>query len=247
MKKILLTTGLLATSAISSAAFAGGGHSPATATINGEDNNPKNDYYTSPNHNPDEVHDFYIGLSGGWTRIDEQDSNFGGALVNTDLDDGWNTSLHLGYDFALAQGVGLRPEIELGYKTNDIDSHSIGGVNTAGADGRSEAYVAMANFYYDFENSSRFTPYVGAGIGAARVNLDGYSSTTTGPMIDDSDTVFAYQGIAGVDFALDEQWSIFSDYKYFTANDPEVTTSAGNTTDVDFDTHNVQVGLKMKF
>lgn len=247
MKKLLLTTGLLATTAFSGAAFAGGAHAPATATIDGDDNNPNNNYYTDRNHNPDEVHDFYIGVSGGWTRLDEQDFSFGGVPTNTDHGDGWNAGLHLGYAFALAQGIGLRPELELGYKTNDVDEHSAGGTALAGSDGKTETYLAMANFYYDFKNTSRFTPYLGAGIGAARVNVDGYSSTTTGGMIDDEDTVFAYQGIAGVDYALDEQWSIFSDYKYFSANDAEVNTSAGNSTDLSMDTHNIQVGLKMKF
>ncbi len=89
-----------------------------------------------------------------------------------------------------------------------------------------------ANVYYDFHNSSKFTPYLGFGVGLARVDMDYYSrfaresdpvniSTFKDPALNAklagttstgrntfSDVVLSWQAIAGVDYQLTEPMSI---------------------------------------
>ena len=61
------------------------------------------------------------------------------------------------------------------------------------------------------------SPYLGAGIGVARVSLDGYTSSGT-LIVDDSDTVFAGQLSAGVLYALNEQVSLDLGYRITSYN-----------------------------
>ena len=93
----------------------------------------------------------------------------------------------------------------------------------------------FVNLYYDFTSKSRWTPYLGVGLGVAQVSLD-YASrfarssdamditTFTGPEADVlnarlantttigrgnlSDTLFGYQAIAGVDYRISEPFTV---------------------------------------
>ena len=90
------------------------------------------------------------------------------------------------------------------------------------------AHLFLGNLYYDFAPNSRITPYVGVGTGVARTSLDYYSrwkrnddpdqiktfndpvlrariaGTTTIAMAKLSDTLLAYQAVAGVDYQVSE-------------------------------------------
>ncbi len=92
----------------------------------------------------------------------------------------------------------------------------------------------FANLYYDYHSGSKFTPYVGFGVGVARVSLDYFglfrrnydptqittfpanqqdlnqqlAGTTTYGRAKLSDTLFGYQLIAGVDYRVSEPVSI---------------------------------------
>ena len=50
----------------------------------------------------------------------------------------------------------------------------------------------MANGWYDFDTGGKWVPFVGAGIGAARINLEIESIGGTAVTYDECDTVFAY-------------------------------------------------------
>ncbi len=91
----------------------------------------------------------------------------------------------------------------------------------------------FTNLYYDFTSDSKWTPYLGAGVGFARVSLDYFSrftrssnpsdittfdnndtlngalaGTTTIGRSEFSDTLFGYQAIAGVDYRISEPVTI---------------------------------------
>ncbi len=90
----------------------------------------------------------------------------------------------------------------------------------------------FANFYYDWHSGSKFTPYVGVGIGFSEVSLDFYSrwtrnyeaakiSTFSNPALNErlagtttigrnkfSETLFGYQGLFGMDYSVNEKVSI---------------------------------------
>lgn len=93
----------------------------------------------------------------------------------------------------------MRTELEGSYRRNNVDK--ITGPGASGGEGSFRSFGVMANEYYDFHNTSAWTPYLGAGVGVAFENArrigNAFAANNT---INDWDTQFAYQGIAGVDY-----------------------------------------------
>ena len=180
---------------------------------------------------------FYVGAGIGpnWTR----DSGITGTGINVDADfgTGWAGALTVGH----AYGNGVRSEIELGRRSNDLDS--ISGVTTGTGD--VTAWSGMLNVLYDFKTGTPLTPYLGAGIGAARVSLD--ARPIGASRIDDSDSAFAYQGIAGVGYRLNDATQAFLDYRYFATAELGFSTAAGTAVDADYKNHTLMVGLRYSF
>lgn len=106
------------------------------------------------------------------------------------------------------------------------------------------AHQFFLNAYYDFLNSSRWTPYVGAGVGWARTSLDyqarfsrrtvaqGYpadepqAAAGTLSLLDSgfTDTLFGFQFLGGLDYALTEKVSIGMKARWASFQDLEGDT-----------------------
>lgn len=180
----------------------------------------------------------YLSLGGGanWTR----DADITGTGINTtaDTDTGWAVTGALGYRY----GNGLRSEVEVGYRSNGVDSLS--GVTNGSGDIR--AWNFMGNVLYEFSTGTKVIPYVGAGIGAARISFDDVTPVG-GSRIDDSDWRFAYQGIAGVSYKVTDRVELFGDYRYLGTTDPSFSTASGTSVDSEYGNHTVMVGLRWTF
>jgi opacity protein-like surface antigen len=86
------------------------------------------------------------------------------------------------------------------------------------ADGGSvQTWALMANAWWDIKNDSRFTPYIGGGIGYAISKFHG------GAVYDGVDGNFAWQLGVGVDVDVSEETSLGLGYRYFDAGNVEVT------------------------
>lgn len=117
--------------------------------------------------------------------------------------------------------------------------------NVSGASGSGDvdALSVIANVFYDIDIGSKFEPYVGAGLGLARVSADGASpiSTTT---IDDDDFGYALQAAAGVAYPLNERLKLTVDYRFLSVQDLDYTTASGVGVEADYNDHAVFVGLR---
>jgi len=103
----------------------------------------------------------------------------------------------------------------------------------------------MGNALYDFMPYSRWTPYIGGGVGAADLNV--HNLTAIGLFGGSSnDWEFAYQGIAGVKFAATPQVSISVDYRYFATTNPTFAIAGGTATG-QYATHNVMASIAYHF
>lgn len=164
----------------------------------------------------------------GWYVRGDLGGNFQGEVDGSPkakADDGWIVSGGGGY----ALGNGFRAEGELAYLDSDLKGSAGGDVKTLGA---------FANGYYDFNTGTKFTPFVGAGIGFANVKVDS-------PLVDDDDTGFAYQVKAGVGYQFNDRLIGEAAYRYMGVTD--VTIGSGvNRLDGDFTSHAVTVGLRYK-
>lgn len=127
---------------------------------------------------------------------------------DTDLGEGLSVSAAIGFQYAKT-----RTELEYRRMTPSID-----GVAYTGGPAISpgpvvnddfEVQALMSNVYFDLVNTSRFTPYVGVGVGGARVENE----------LGERDAVFAYQGRAGVEVALGRKLSVGAEYVYFRTLD----------------------------
>jgi opacity protein-like surface antigen len=168
----------------------------------------------------------------------------GNNVFELDYKRGLDLDLVAGYDFGF-----FRLEGELGWKRArlgdfGVDSGFVSSLNTAlnrpsgvgdpvGANaaltagsidvgGRVKVLSGMVNALLDFGNDDGVSFYVGGGAGRARVSFAG-----------DRDNAWAYQGIAGVRFALSENVDLGLKYRYFRTGrvnlaDDAVTTFAGN-------------------
>ena len=180
----------------------------------------------------------YLGLAGG--AVLPLDSDISGTAISTsaDLDAGWTGLGAIGYRFA----SGVRSEFELGYRSADVDSLS--GVSSG--TGKVGVGSAMGNAVYAFGSDSPFTPYLGLGIGLASVEFDDVQPVG-GSVLDDSDAVFAYQGIVGLGYRLSEQLQLFTDYRYFATADAGLSTRANVSVDGDYADHTLLFGLRFSF
>ena len=180
---------------------------------------------------------FYLGagLGANWTR--DTDITGVGTNLKAEFDTGWMGALSLGW----AYGNGARAELEFGYRRNDLESIA----GAAASSGDASSWRGMVNAYYDFKTETQITPYLGVGIGAARVNLKAAPFGAT--RLDDSDSAFAYQGIAGAGYRIDERLQVFADYRYFATTSLDFTTAAGTAVDADYGNHTLMVGLRFNF
>ena len=106
----------------------------------------------------------------------------------------------------------------------------------------------LFNGYYDFSTSSAFAPYVGGGLGVANIEAEGFGVDAIPVVLDDDDTVIAYQLMAGLGYDISDRTNIFAEYRYFGTDSPELTTSPATgsvTTDLDFSSNQFRFGVRI--
>ncbi len=182
----------------------------------------------------------YVGVGAGINFPQDSDMDAAGINHDVEYDEGWGLAATLGYHNW--QWHGFRPELELAYRANDIDSVN----NISGNNGEVEIFSTMLNAIYDINTNTSVTPYLGVGAGGAWLNYDDVAPVGGGVVNDDSWTP-AVQAIAGVDVDLSDTVALFANYNYLYAFDGDVKNNAGQSFDSDYDGHSVMVGLRFNF
>ncbi len=187
----------------------------------------------------------YVSAQGGATFLLNADHDGAGAAdFETEHDTGWNAGGSLGVDFGE-----FRTEFELNYRENDVDKLKAPGLTDSSPGGSISVFSFLLNAFYDFENRTGFTPYIGAGVGGAVVSLDKVTDFTgTVANVNAEQTVFAFKGIVGGSLALTPRIDLTVDYSFFGTSDPEFENSAtGGKIDSEIRSHNVNGGLRFRF
>jgi OmpA-OmpF porin, OOP family len=177
----------------------------------------------------------YVSGNIGSAVLNDSTLTEPGISVDAEFDTGLGITAALGYDMG-----GGRVELEFGYRSNDIDKFSAGGMSVAGG-GDVTSTSLMLNGYFDFKSQSQWTPFLGAGLGMAKVDVE---NVTIGNIVigDADDTVFAYQFIAGLGYAVTPNTSIDISYRYFATADLDL-----EGTDAEYDSHNFMIGARFSF
>ncbi|MEX3014352.1 outer membrane protein [Gymnodinialimonas hymeniacidonis] len=201
------------------------------------------------------LQDRYGFVFGGVTF--EGQSDFDGVItppgglqsVDTDYDSGFNFGIGVGATIAPS----VRAEVELSYTQSDADQIFFSGNGSAAevnVDGGIRATTLFANALYDFDTGGPFTPYLGAGLGAAFIEQD----LVYGPgvAVNEDDTVFAAQLIAGASYDLSDALALTADLRYRRFFDVESNrfNPAGVSTGIvsgDYNDLSLNVGLRFRF
>ena len=179
------------------------------------------------------VSGLYIGAIGGanfkqqeQVRVALPASGLGPAYGRSGFKTGYVGIGSVGYGF----GNGLRLEVEGNYRRNDYGRGNAG----LATSGRQETYGAMANALFDLDVGSPYVyPYVGAGVGYARINQRvGFVLPPYVGRIDESDNGFAYQAIAGLSFPIPPVvgLSLVAEYRYYAITGDHSYSGGGNVT-----------------
>jgi outer membrane protein OmpA-like peptidoglycan-associated protein len=181
---------------------------------------------------------WYLGLEGGANWIDDWSPLVGkGQVADVQFDTGWAAIGSIGYAFT----QNWRTEVEFGYRKNEISAVV---ADLDWQDGTLWEASAMANVLYDIRLADKLGLSIGAGAGADFANL-----TERGPGLDqsDQDWNFAYQGIAGLNYALGSRTTAFVNYRYFRVANPnfDMSSLGGDLIEGDdFVKHTVTAGLR---
>ncbi|MDL2314166.1 porin family protein [Desulfovibrio sp. OttesenSCG-928-C14] len=171
-----------------------------------------------------------------------------------DTDSVYGGSLALGYDFAPAFNVPVRMELEYAIfsEAEATDSKTVDDVRIKHEQSY-QVQTIMANFYWDFETATAFTPYIGVGLGMAIIdteaeaNVVGYGKAKAG-----SDTVtnFAASGTIGLEYAFNHNWSMDMGYRFIWLGEAETKrykNTVGRSKTDDLWMHQLFLGLRYTF
>jgi len=192
---------------------------------------------------------------------DDSDSVFMGEVVMGKLCGPWRTELSLAkhgtFEFTTDsyQGGMERPDIPdtlLRVAVLDIPEQPEIPPESYEYDTEIDNLTLMLSVYYDFMvgTDQRWMPYVGAGIGAARNDVDVTDGVVSG---DDDETDFAWQLAAGVGYKMTQAVDLQVGYRYIDFGEADISLSsdledfsAGNFK-ADLTAHEMFVGLRWKF
>lgn len=191
----------------------------------------------------------YLSAFGAYTDADDVGFAVAPGTIDTSFDDGLGLGVAYGTRLGPVGANGRwRIEGELSWRSNDVDDHRLNGsAPLAGSDGELNSTALMANLLVDFNEAAQFTPYVGAGIGFAKVEASDFGTSGIPDVLDDDATEFAWQFIAGAGWDVSPTAELFAEYRYFATADASVTTSTATgsvDTDISYDTNNVTFGIR---
>lgn len=188
----------------------------------------------------------YLGIEGGAVWPEDVSFSASGGSGNLSFDTGWSLGAVAGYNFGT-----WRLEGEYAYRSNSNDGSVTAGTSgfTESGGGDTVTNALFLNAFYDFRMvSPTVYPYLGAGGGVAWVDQE---LSTPSFRVDDSDTVFAYQFIAGIGFDVSKAFTMTLDYRYFATADPSytfnTTSGASGSFNAESKSSNVMLTLRFNF
>jgi len=118
-------------------------------------------------------------------------------------------------------------------------------------DSKISATTLMANAYVDLGNIVGFTPYLGGGLGGAKMHWDDLATSSSDHKGQGGQWRFAYSAHAGVSYDVSQSLKFDAGYTYTRIDDGEMFSFAGDSGysgpqgyDKGFDIHAVRAGLR---
>ncbi len=212
---------------------------------------------------------WYIGVEAGAVLQENQEFDIYNAARTVKVSDGLRNRYNIGYDVGGNIGYDFgkfRAEFEVAYKDNELTnvnvlaaipairlSNGTTGVPAVGnyrdAVGNTRVLSFMANGLFDFggENGD-LGGFIGGGAGIARVQQKSFSLASGGAAyLDDSDTGFAWQVLAGIYKPVTKHVDIGLKYRYFNVPDVDTFTTTGLANRTHYHSHSLLLTLAYNF
>lgn len=202
---------------------------------------------------------WYVGVEGGAMLVEDIHFDVGASkdVVTQNNHVGYDVGGNIGYDFGP-----FRAEAEVSYRRSRVDSartsvpvaiqfaNGTAGTTAAGnygdSSGNTSALSFMVNGLLDFGDDNGLQGFVGGGAGVARVKnrlrIAGAADT-----LNDSDTVFAWQALAGVRAPITKSVDVSLKYRFFNAANVKYVDIGGNQWKGRYRSHSLLVGLTYNF
>jgi len=168
---------------------------------------------------------YYGSLFGGWTGLDDLMLSGDEGQIQLSNDSGFA----IGFAFGKIQGKNLRSEIEVTYRSNDLDGLTLN--DLAGG-----------------------TQFLEGGFGFGGVSADAdFQIDGESTLGDGNDSSLAYQWIGGLSYETRRFSDLYVEYRYFAADSLHFNTTLPSGAIIDGDgeleyrTSNVLFGIRMKF
>lgn len=189
-------------------------------------------------------------LSGKFTLVDfPQVPQVKNSL---NLNTGFNGELAVGYKFP-----DFRTDLSVGYSNFGSQTQTLVFTNvnsdtrelSTPGKGSVELFTVMANAYYDFKikqrdgSLSRWSPYVGAGIGWGNLSVPGCAITNCATFTGGSANTFVYQGKVGVSYRATDSGFVFLEGGYLGTT----ATSVSNVSYDPFGAWRLNLGWRQRF
>ncbi len=195
---------------------------------------------------------WYVGAEGGGMIVEDMKFDLTRATkvdnaYNIDSKYGFDVDGVIGYDFGM-----FRVEGEVGYKRAEADEITTAVtplLNSASAGGHTDALSFMVNGLLDFGSDDGISGYVGGGAGIARVKSAIIRARANERiLLDDTDSKFAWQAIAGVRAPITQNIDVGLKYRFFNVDDVKlVAASDGGTAKGRFRSHSLLASVMYNF
>jgi opacity protein-like surface antigen len=200
----------------------------------------------------------YGALRGGPGFTSDLSRRYVGAAVDAgefELNTGFTGGVAVGYMFPF----GLRAEAEAGFLTAPLKSELRQSFLHDEVNGSIKSYLFMANAYYDVKIPwlGPFKPYVGFGLGGARLNTD-YTLFRSCDVcvavpgrsridVDDWRTAFAYQARGGMVYKVNRRLDLSLGYRYVHIDSGRVREGFLRFDQGSINNHSLELGFAIKF
>lgn len=186
----------------------------------------------------------YVGISQmSDLSADFEDIDGRSGDADIDLDSGFAGGLGIGY------WLNERVALEFGWEYRSNDSSVTLAGESEFDDGNYASNLFYLNGAYHFDQQGQWRPYVGGGltwIEEIDIDLEGGDEDLS--YSGDGDT--GYQVFAGVNYAIDANWTLQTELRYGSISGIDLdgeSGAAGKLTDLDYETTTLQLGVLYQF
>jgi opacity protein-like surface antigen len=167
-------------------------------------------------------------------------------------DTGYVAGAAIGYHFTdqfRLEGEAMFQSNDLNKSTLTANTENFGRFTQTGTlKGERERTTFLINGYYDFKNTTVFTPYITGGVGGYHLRLNANQGRQSG----ENDLNFAWQLGAGLNYKLDDRISFDLKYRYLSGTEAEVVIPGDfflrDRTELhDVGDHQIVVGARVGF